>query len=122
RRVLFRSCNGGETIIDATNLRVSIPLESYELTWIGAEKVSENTAVVRNTGTVTLHVEDEFGCYKEFYIEIDNTSCLITKGISPNGDGLNDRFDLSSYWVLDLKIYNRDGRSEEHTSELQSRE
>src|SRR5690606_27571168 len=62
-------CNGGETIIHATNLRVSIPLESYELIWIGAEKVSENTAVVRTTGTVTLRVEDEFGCYKEFYIE-----------------------------------------------------
>ena len=103
-------CNGGETIVDATNLRVTIPDENYTLTWIGAEKISENTAVVRSAGTVTLHVEDQDGCYKEFYINVEDVSCEITKGISPNGDGLNDRFDLSNYWVIDLKIYNRDGR------------
>ncbi|SFJ90489.1 T9SS type B sorting domain-containing protein, partial [Myroides guanonis] len=35
--------------------------------------------------------------------------CPIAKGISPNGDGLNDSFDLSLHGVQSLKIYNRLG-------------
>ncbi len=40
-------------------------------------------------------------------IELD--SCVIPEGISPNGDGLNDVFDLSSYGVTKLEIFNRNG-------------
>lgn len=41
-------------------------------------------------------------------IELEN--CVIPEGISPNGDGLNDIFDLSSYDVQSLDIFNRNGR------------
>jgi len=40
-------------------------------------------------------------------IELD--SCVIPEGISPNGDGQNDTFDLSSYDVSKLEIFNRYG-------------
>ncbi|MEH6536665.1 MAG: gliding motility-associated C-terminal domain-containing protein [Psychroserpens sp.] len=40
-------------------------------------------------------------------IELD--SCVIPQGISPNGDGMNDTFDLSSYDVSKLEIFNRNG-------------
>ena len=36
-------------------------------------------------------------------------TCIIPEGISPNGDGLNDVFDLSSYGVSKLEIFNRNG-------------
>ncbi|WP_299250129.1 gliding motility-associated C-terminal domain-containing protein [uncultured Lacinutrix sp.] len=36
-------------------------------------------------------------------------SCVIPQGISPNGDGLNDTFDLSSFDVQILTIFNRNG-------------
>ena len=36
-------------------------------------------------------------------------TCVIPEGISPNGDGLNDVFDLSSYDVSKLEIFNRNG-------------
>ncbi|MCF6294368.1 MAG: gliding motility-associated C-terminal domain-containing protein [Flavobacteriaceae bacterium] len=36
-------------------------------------------------------------------------TCVIPQGISPNGDGYNDSFDLSSYDVHKLEIYNRYG-------------
>ncbi|NND50840.1 MAG: gliding motility-associated C-terminal domain-containing protein, partial [Flavobacteriaceae bacterium] len=40
-------------------------------------------------------------------IELEN--CVIPQGISPNNDGFNDRFDLSSYDVHKLEIFNRNG-------------
>ncbi len=40
-------------------------------------------------------------------IELD--TCIIPQGISPNGDGMNDTFDLSSYDVSKLEIFNRNG-------------
>ncbi|SDR70426.1 gliding motility-associated C-terminal domain-containing protein [Formosa sp. Hel1_31_208] len=40
---------------------------------------------------------------------IELESCIIPQGISPNGDGMNDFFDLSSYGVTKLEIFNRYG-------------
>ena len=40
---------------------------------------------------------------------IELESCVIPQGISPNGDGMNDSFDLSSYDVSKLEIFNRHG-------------
>jgi gliding motility-associated-like protein len=36
-------------------------------------------------------------------------TCVIPQGISPNGDGMNDTFDLSSFDVQSLTIFNRNG-------------
>jgi gliding motility-associated-like protein len=36
-------------------------------------------------------------------------SCIIPQGISPNGDGLNDTFDLSNFDVKKIEIFNRLG-------------
>ncbi|MFN7015293.1 MAG: gliding motility-associated C-terminal domain-containing protein, partial [Bacteroidia bacterium] len=41
-------------------------------------------------------------------IEISG-GCEIPKGISPNGDGLNDVFDLSNFNITKLSIFNRYG-------------
>lgn len=35
--------------------------------------------------------------------------CIVPKGLSPNGDGLNDGFDLEIFNVVELKIFNRYG-------------
>jgi gliding motility-associated-like protein len=40
---------------------------------------------------------------------IDNSYCTVSKGLSPNGDGVNDTWDLSNFDVRELKIYNRYG-------------
>ncbi|HNQ28321.1 MAG TPA: gliding motility-associated C-terminal domain-containing protein, partial [Aquaticitalea sp.] len=36
-------------------------------------------------------------------------NCIIPQGISPNGDGKNDTFDLSGFNVTKIEIYNRYG-------------
>ncbi|MBB1148784.1 gliding motility-associated C-terminal domain-containing protein [Myroides sp. NP-2] len=43
-------------------------------------------------------------------MDINYQKVFIPKGISPNGDGLNDFLDLSNYNVERLKIYNRLGK------------
>ncbi|RZJ68842.1 MAG: gliding motility-associated C-terminal domain-containing protein, partial [Flavobacterium sp.] len=40
---------------------------------------------------------------------VDGTGCTIQKGISPNGDGWNDYFDLEGQNVSKLEIFNRYG-------------
>ncbi|QCE40912.1 gliding motility-associated C-terminal domain-containing protein [Psychroserpens sp. NJDZ02] len=37
-------------------------------------------------------------------------SCVFPQGISPNGDRVNDSFDLSNFDVQNIEIFNRNGR------------
>jgi len=48
-------------------------------------------------------------CESENSFMVYYADCPIPKGFSPNGDGVNDTFDLSEYGVTSLKIYNRNG-------------
>jgi gliding motility-associated-like protein len=50
------------------------------------------------------------GCFAEENISIPTIFCGIQKGISPNGDNLNDFFDLALLDVERLSIFNRYGR------------
>ena len=50
------------------------------------------------------------GCFAEESISIPTIFCGIQKGISPNGDNLNDFFDLALLDVEKLSIFNRYGR------------
>jgi gliding motility-associated-like protein len=49
------------------------------------------------------------GCSVTQSFEVDSITCLIQRGISVNNDGKNDTFDLSSYDVKKLTIFNRYG-------------
>ena len=60
-------------------------------------------------GDYTATVTNKEGCAADATINIDNTSCIIPRGISPNGDGMNDSFDLSNLDVREIKIFNRYG-------------
>lgn len=77
---------------------------------------TSSTLEVTEEGIYTVEVEDE-GCLAsdsvtvEFY---DNENCVITQGISPNGDGLNDTLDLTflndKFGIVRIEIFNRHGR------------
>jgi len=50
------------------------------------------------------------GCSNSAFITVvELDTCVIPQGISPNNDGLNETFDLSSYGVTKLEIFNRNG-------------
>ncbi|SFJ34284.1 choice-of-anchor J domain-containing protein [Myroides guanonis] len=60
--------------------------------------------------TIYVYASSKDGlCVDESSYTIQYEECPIQKGISPNGDGINDAFDLSLHRVESLKIYNRYG-------------
>ena len=58
---------------------------------------------------VYLNVQNVNNCVFSSSYTIEVIDCSIPKGISPNGDGLNDTFDLTNYHPLEVLIYNREG-------------
>lgn len=50
------------------------------------------------------------GCETTRIYTVEDISCTIQKGISPNNDGLNDYFDLEFMGVRKLSIFNRYGQ------------
>ena len=58
---------------------------------------------------VTRNGNKEVYCYDETSFKVDFEECPIPKGISPNGDGINDSFDLSNHGIAKIQIYNRNG-------------
>ena len=59
------------------------------------------------TCTVTVNQQN---CNDTETYDATQTACVIQKGISPNGDGLNDSLDLAGFNVKELGIYNRYGQ------------
>ncbi len=81
------------------------------VSWSGPGNFSSSDAVAAITlpGTYSVVVTNAEGCVSEEFITVEKTSCDIPKGVSPNGDGLNDEFDLSDMFVSRLHIFNRYG-------------
>lgn len=67
-----------------------------------------SSVIISDEGSYSCQVVNN-GCIAEKTIAVSNSFCRIPKGISPNGDGSNDFFDLSHLNVKYLQIYNRYG-------------
>ena len=61
------------------------------------------------SGEYAVVVTNTEGCSAIGTIQVDNTSCMIPRGISPNDDEYNQSFDLSNLGVADIQIFNRYG-------------
>ncbi|WP_353119916.1 choice-of-anchor J domain-containing protein [Myroides odoratus] len=59
--------------------------------------------IVTRNGNKTVY------CYDESSFTIDFEDCPLPKGFSPNGDGINDSFDLTEYGVAKIQVFNRNG-------------
>jgi gliding motility-associated-like protein len=103
-------CKNYEYVLSVTNLN-DIDVQSIE--WTGPEGYSHSgeEAVITGlpAGDYKVVVLNTDGCSAEAIIPVENTSCIIPRGISPNGDAFNENFDLSNLDVRYIKIFNRYG-------------
>jgi gliding motility-associated-like protein len=88
-------------------------IDGAVVTWTGPDGFSFTGTEANITnlpeGDYTATVTNSENCTANATLNILNTSCIIPRGISPNGDGLNDSFDLSNLDVREIKIFNRYG-------------
>ena len=71
-----------------------------------------NVGEVLGLGTHKIFVNSESndGCISTGAYTVTVINCAVPKGISPNGDGLNDAFDLTTYRPKSVHIFNRYGK------------
>ncbi|OUS01471.1 hypothetical protein A9Q86_06730 [Flavobacteriales bacterium 33_180_T64] len=100
-------------IIEATPVNYTTSEVSINWYLDGVLQLGENglTLPVLIAGDYEIEVIfNDTGCSSitnQTVIELE--SCVIPQGISPNNDGMNDTFNLSSYQVSKLEIFNRLG-------------
>jgi len=97
-------CAGEDITLDAT------PVESV-VAPIYLWNTGETSAIINPTEYGTYSVDVTVGqCTVSMSINVDElTGCVIPEGISPNNDGINDCFDMSSFDANEITIYNRYG-------------
>lgn len=99
------------TVVPNLNSFVS---ENATYSWSGPNGYSSSINPINITGqpigNYSVNVTNSDGCSITQSINIANTQCSIPNGISPNGDELNDTFDLSGFTgIRNVKIFNRYG-------------
>lgn len=77
-------------------------------------KIQAGEILGEGSHTLYINIENEIGCLFSHRFEINIIKCIPQRGISPNGDGLNDSFNLTDYHVLQLQIFNRYGTEVYH--------
>jgi gliding motility-associated-like protein len=111
---LAGSCRGDDYVIEVVYTDPSFDGSSVIYAWSasdggiieGLDTGSSITVTQAGTFTATVTSGD---CSNTDDFSIDNVGCVIQKGISANGDGVNDFFDLSGQNVDKLQIFNRYG-------------
>lgn len=104
-------CVGDRYIVNIVNLD-DFPNATFS--WMGPNGFwSEESSIDITDESIGLYqvvVTNELGCESFAEIDIESTYCEIQKGVSVDGNGMNDYFDLSNFDVRNLKIFNRYGR------------
>ncbi len=107
-------CVNDRMMVTATHQGQVLENSNLIFSWTGPNGYTNTQNPIDITGLTkgiyTLTVTNEFGCSAEEFIDVKKTICTIPKGVTPNGDGLNDTFDLTDFGErLNVKIYNRYG-------------
>jgi len=92
---------------------VTLSFYTAEQDAIAETNAVTNTAAYQIMGdhqVLYVRSENENGCWAVSELHLMIGDCNIPKGISPNGDELNDSLDLSSFDVTSLSIFNRYGQ------------
>ncbi|MHA3790004.1 Ig-like domain-containing protein [Flavobacterium hauense] len=102
-----------------------VPVVADNFTWGGTFSSTSGVTINAETGEINVKAsqpglyvvrytveEDLDSClaFAQFETEVIIDICQIQRGISPNGDNMNDWFDLTGLDVHHLIIYNRYGK------------
>ena len=114
--IVYEVCPNATVPIEVTAIADNYALADVSIRWLNdGVEVPGQTGLVLPTvltqGTYTIEVTfNDTGCIGMADVQvIEFITCVIPQGISPNNDGFNDTFDLSSYDVQSLEIFNRNG-------------
>ncbi len=101
---IYESCK----LYELPNLE---PNQKYEIQVNNTRVSVKPGEKIRDTNTIVYVITESSNgiCIDESMFTVYYEECPIPKGFSPNGDGINDSFDLEEYGVTSLKIYNRNG-------------
>ncbi|AWA29374.1 hypothetical protein HYN48_04325 [Flavobacterium magnum] len=105
-------CSGNDFVITALPVNGSFNPALVTYNWTGGTFVSGTAtgSIIAKAAPATYTVEVVAdGCSTFASIDIDDISCIIQRGISPNNDTKNDSFDLTTLNVKHLSIFNRYG-------------
>ncbi len=106
-------CENEKFVVRANAVNDSFNENTASYSWTGPENFSANTQIIDLSdgisGTYDVTVTTENGCEVTLETTIAKSLCKIPKGISPNGDGKNDSWDLSGFDIMKVKIFNRYG-------------
>ena len=72
-----------------------------------------NPITVRSSGNYSVTVTNQYGCSKPFNLQISLQTLSIPNSFSPNGDGINDYWqipELANYPQAYVTVINRDGQ------------
>ncbi|WP_430399109.1 choice-of-anchor L domain-containing protein [Flavobacterium sp.] len=102
---ITHGCNG----IDYQLIASETLNASYQWFNSNGDLIGSNSMIVVATPD-TYEVQVSLnGCITNDFVTINYTFCSIPKGVSPNGDGLNDSWDLSNFDIDKVEIFNRYG-------------
>jgi gliding motility-associated-like protein len=112
--LIVEGCSPFDLTLIAEQLEPGLTLSFYRT----EEDASNETNVIADPkkyilpdANTTVHIiaKTAENCTKKGELKLQAAGCMIPKGISPNGDGMNDTFDLSAFDVKHLEIFNRYG-------------
>jgi gliding motility-associated-like protein len=107
-----QGCENNVYRLVAEPVSASFDITTLTFLWTGPSVIATNqpnAIILGANGVYTLTVTNADGCSATQSITVNNTSCTIQKGISPNNDGDNEFFDLRALNVKQLSIFNRYG-------------
>ncbi|MDV6167799.1 fibronectin type III domain-containing protein [Flavobacterium sp. DG1-102-2] len=105
-------CESNVYYVEVTDVDGSFDIDHATYLWTGPDGFTSTDRKMAPpaAGEYTVTITTDGGCVSTDTFEVLSTTCMIPRGISPNGDGKNDEFDLSALGVRKLEIFNRYGQ------------
>ncbi len=106
-------CDGAVRWLTAEVVDGTFDSSDVAYAWTGPNGFSASgnpvSIAAGSPGEYSVTVTTPSGCSGTASAPISNVKCMIQQGVSVNGDGNNDDFDLEGFEVENLQIFNRYG-------------